>query len=47
MADLSVLTQQRIDQLLDLLIADWQELPEVAAEIDSWEPIERLDFIEE
>lgn len=36
-----------IDDLLDSLTFEWQSLPEIAAEIDQWDPIDQLNFVEE
>ena len=38
---------QDIEQLLDLLLWQWQRLPEVEAEIDHWDLLDQLNFIEE
>jgi hypothetical protein len=38
---------QLIDEMLDQLLFQWRRLPEVAAEIDGWDLLEQLDFIEE
>jgi len=37
----------RINRLLDLSIARWDSLPEVEAEIDGWDLLEQIDFVEE
>lgn len=39
--------RQAIDKLLDELEYQWARLPEVAAEIDRWEWIDQVVFIEE
>ncbi|MGI8856878.1 MAG: hypothetical protein ACR2JW_14100 [Thermomicrobiales bacterium] len=39
--------QQYIDRMLSLLEWQWGRLPEVEAEIDNWDLLEQLDFIEE
>ncbi len=38
---------QDIEKLLESLTWQWERLPEVEAEIDQWDLIEQLNFIEE
>jgi hypothetical protein len=45
MAD--VTTANRVDTMLDALLEAWRSLPSVAREIDSWDLIEQIDYIEE
>jgi hypothetical protein len=47
MAQVTAQARHEIDKLLDLLTWQWERLPEVEAEIDGWDLIEQLDFIEE
>ncbi len=47
MAQLAKTAQQRVDGLLDMLMYQWQRLPEVEAQIDSWDHLDQLNFIEE
>lgn len=37
----------RIDDWLDYLLDAWQGLPEAEHQIDSWDLIEQIDYIEE
>jgi hypothetical protein len=37
----------RVDTMLDALLEAWRSLPAVAREIDSWDLIEQIDYIEE
>jgi hypothetical protein len=39
-------THQHIDLMLDILEEQWGRLPEVEAEIDSWDLLDQLTFIE-
>jgi hypothetical protein len=34
-----------IDRSLDYLMAQWEAIPEVAQEWDSWDELDRLDFV--
>jgi hypothetical protein len=47
MAQVGTSIHQDIEKLLDLLLWQWGRLPEVEAEIDTWDLVEQLDFIEE
>ena len=47
MAQVDNAISRDIDKLLTFLMAQWERLPQVAAEIDGWHPLERIDFIEE
>ena len=47
MAQVRTDIQQRIDWLLDYLTNAWQQLPRAAQEIDSWDLIEQIDYVEE
>lgn len=47
MAELTTKNYQYIDKLLHFLRASWEELPQVASEIDQWDMIDQLDYIEE
>ena len=47
MAQVAPATHQRIDHLLSRSTAEWNELPEVEAEIDSWDQMDQIDFVEE
>jgi hypothetical protein len=38
---------ERIDHALERLRAEWSAIPEVAAEWDTWDEPERLDFVVE
>ena len=40
-------TRERINQWLERLIDAWQRLPQVEKEIDGWDIIERIDYVEE
>ena len=40
-------TRERINQWLDRLIVAWRRLPQAEKEIDGWDLIERIDYIEE
>ncbi|MCD6289238.1 MAG: hypothetical protein J7M34_01950 [Anaerolineae bacterium] len=39
--------QERVDFLLDYLLQAWRELPEVEQNIDYWDLIEQIDYVEE
>ena len=47
MAQLSRTLRQDIDWLLECSFAAWQSLPDVEAEIDHWDLIDQIVFIEE
>ena len=47
MAQVAQAVSQDIEKLLDLLTWQWERLPEVEAEIDTWDLMEQLNFIEE
>ena len=46
MAQVTDTIQQRIDRTLSLLTFQWQRLPEVEAEIEQWDLLDRLSFVE-
>ncbi|MDI3341070.1 MAG: hypothetical protein QJR03_11135 [Sphaerobacter sp.] len=46
MAELRTSTAQHADALLDRLIEAWSELPQIVAELDTWDPVDRADYIE-
>jgi hypothetical protein len=46
-AQVTAQARHEIDKLLDQLTWQWERLPEVEAEIDDWDLLEQLDFIEE
>ncbi len=37
--------RDRIEHYLDYLLREWRSIPEIAAEWDEWEELERLDFV--
>ncbi|HEX5585286.1 hypothetical protein [Gaiella sp.] len=39
--------QRTIDRWLDYLLEAWQNLPKVEREIDNWDLIEQIDYVEE
>lgn len=47
MAQVRSQVHQDVDRLLEQSLAAWQSLPEVEAEIDQWDLIEQLDYVEE
>jgi len=47
MAQVIVALQKRVDFLLDYLSDSWRELPRVEGEIDNWDTIEQVDYVEE
>jgi hypothetical protein len=47
MAQVTQAVSQDIEKLLDLLVWQWERLPEVESEIDTWDLMEQLNFIEE
>lgn len=47
MAQVSEAIQAHIDLMLDIATSQWQSLPEVESEIDSWDLLDQLVFIEE
>lgn len=40
-------THADIEQLLGNAVRTWESLPEVEAEIERWDLLERIDFVEE
>jgi len=40
-------TERRIDQLLDLLLAAWAELPHVEPQIDTGDLLDQIDYVED
>lgn len=47
MAQVTEAVHQRIEFLLEDLTSAWRELPTVEREIDAWDLIEQVDYIEE
>jgi hypothetical protein len=47
MAQMTSTVHRDIERLLDLLLWQWNRLPEVEQEIDRWDWAEQVDFIEE
>jgi hypothetical protein len=47
MARVTAATQQDIERMLCIACTAWESLPEVEAEIDGWELLQRIDFVEE
>lgn len=47
MVELTATDHQYIDKLLYLLKESWEELPQVAFEIDQWDIVDRVDFLGE
>ena len=47
MAHVASEVQRDVDRLLDSLITAWEGLPRVAREIDQWDLIEQIDYVEE
>ena len=47
MAQVRTDVREQVDRFLDRLFTAWEELPRVAREIDGWDLIEQLDYIEE
>jgi len=47
MAQVATQPRVHVDALLDSLIEAWRALPDVARDIDQWDPIEQLDYVEE
>ncbi|HEY7065931.1 MAG TPA: hypothetical protein VII06_30945 [Chloroflexota bacterium] len=47
MAQVSEAVRQDVERLLDRLSDEWGRLPEVAAEIDTWDWADAVVFIEE
>jgi len=47
MAQVTSDVRQTIDQWLDYLTKAWEELPRAARDIDQWDLIEQIDYIEE
>jgi hypothetical protein len=40
-------TQQDIGRMLGIACTAWESLPEVEAEIDGWDLLQQIDFVEE
>lgn len=47
MAQVATISEQHLDYLLDYLTDAWQQLPRVVDEIDRWDLLEQLDYVEE
>ena len=47
MAQVATVAEDRLDYLLDYLTDAWQELPRIVTEIDGWDLLEQLDYVEE
>ena len=47
MAEVAISAHQDIEESLDWLIWQWQRLPEVEREIDDWDLLDQLNFVEE
>jgi hypothetical protein len=47
MAQVATVAEDRLDYLLDYLTDAWQELPRIVTEIDDWDLLEQLDYVEE
>jgi len=47
MAQVKGSVSKEVDRLLDQLMGDWQQVPEVATEIDDWDIVAQLTFTEE
>jgi len=47
MAQVSTSVHERVEFLLDHLIQEWQNLPKIEQEIDKWDLIEQIDYVEE
>lgn len=47
MAQVAVDVQRKVDRLLDDLLAAWEALPTVEREIDQWDLIDQIDYVEE
>ena len=47
MAQVDQSLTRRIDDWLDYLLDAWRELPEIERQIDSWDLIEQIDYVEE
>ena len=47
MAQVRPEVQQQVDWMLERSLAAWRGLPEVEAEIDGWDQIDQIVFIEE
>lgn len=47
MAQVTTRVREHINYMLDRLIQEWQDLPRAEREIDSWDLIEQIDYVEE
>lgn len=47
MAQVATDVQRKVDRLLNDLLVAWEDLPKVAREIDQWDLIEQIDYVEE
>ena len=47
MAQVRPTVEQQVDWMLERSLAAWRGLPEVEAEIDGWDQIDQIVFIEE
>lgn len=47
MAEVAKDLQQDIDSMLDYLSEAWADLPQAERDIDSWDLIEQIDYVEE
>lgn len=47
MAQMTSDVQQMIDQWLEYLTEAWREVPRAVREIDQWDLVEQIDYIEE
>jgi len=46
-AQVKVVSREYIDSLLDYLIDAWKGLPQAGRDIDKWDLIEQIDYVEE
>ena len=47
MAQVATRSQDRVDTHLESLIEGWRNVPKVAREIDRWDLIDQIDYVEE
>jgi hypothetical protein len=47
MARVTAATQQDIERMLHIACTAWESLPELEAEIDGWDLLQQIDFVEE
>lgn len=47
MAQITTRTGDRVDAHLDSLIEAWRNVPKAAREIDQWDLIDQIDYVEE